>query len=389
MYNKKIVFIAACIGMLLFGVVMISIGTLLPFIMEKFSLSKLDAGALTSLLPLGILTGSLVFGPIVDRYGYKPLLIVCSSVVMISFQQMAFVENYSFILISVFFIGFGGGILNGGTNALVSDISEGGKGANLSLLGVSFGIGALTMPTLLSVLLTHYDYTHIISAIGIAIFFPLIFFSVISFPQPKLTKGTPIKQRLKLIKDPSLLLFGAILFFQSGLEGIVNNWTTSYLISAHNFDKESALLMLTLFVIGLTITRLFLGFILNSKNTMMVYSICIGFATMGIGLFVFSTATLILQLAMVFLGIGLSAGFPVILGFVGEIYAKLSGTAFSIVLVIALSGNVIINYSMGIISASFSIEFMPKLLLGCVIVMATLIIAARTKISKINVINNK
>ena len=56
----------------------------------------------------------------------------------------------------MFFIGFGGGIINGGTNALVADISAENKGANLSLLGVFFGIGALGMPLLLGVLSKHF-----------------------------------------------------------------------------------------------------------------------------------------------------------------------------------------------------------------------------------------
>ena len=49
----------------------------------------------------------------------------------------------------MFLFGLGGGAVNGATNALVSDISEKDKGANLSLLGVFFGLGALGMPFIL------------------------------------------------------------------------------------------------------------------------------------------------------------------------------------------------------------------------------------------------
>ena len=38
----------------------------------------------------------------------------------------------------MFLFGLGGGAINGATSALVSDISEKEKGANLSLLGVFF-----------------------------------------------------------------------------------------------------------------------------------------------------------------------------------------------------------------------------------------------------------
>ena len=75
MYNRNRVLAAACLGMLLFGVVFLSLGSVVNLLQAKFNLDANSIGTLTALLPLGILGGSLVFGPIVDRYGYKLLLI--------------------------------------------------------------------------------------------------------------------------------------------------------------------------------------------------------------------------------------------------------------------------------------------------------------------------
>ena len=44
------------------------------------------------------------------------------------------------------------------------------------------------------------------------------------------------------------------------------------------------------------------------------------------------------------------------LGLVGDRYKQLSATAFSLVLVIALVGNMIINYSMGVIAQRYGIR---------------------------------
>jgi MFS family permease len=66
---------------------------------------------------------------------------------------------------------------------------------------------------------------------------------------------------------------------------------------------------------------------------------------------------------MVAIGFGLAAGFPVILGYIGQMYKHLSGTAFSIVITIALIGNVIANYIMGILSQQYGIEVLPYLIL--------------------------
>jgi MFS transporter, FHS family, glucose/mannose:H+ symporter len=73
------------------------------------------------------------------------------------------------------------------------------------------------------------------------------------------------------------------------------------------------------------------------------------------------------------LGIGFAAVFPVVLGYVGDIFSKLSGTAFSIALVIALVGNMLLNYLMGIVAHSYGIKHFTTILIISLIVMAVLL----------------
>ena len=122
-YKKKYVFSAACIGMLLFGIVMISLGSILPDITKKFGLNETMTGYLLTLLPLGILVGSLVFGPLVDWLSYKKILITGSIFTLLGLEGIVFSQMLTVLHISVFSIGLGGGILNGVTNALISEIS--------------------------------------------------------------------------------------------------------------------------------------------------------------------------------------------------------------------------------------------------------------------------
>ena len=75
-YNKNLVFTAACIGMCFFGISMITLGAVLPSLTTKLTLDNLQATALVTFLPLGLLGGSLLFGPIVDRFGHKALLLL-------------------------------------------------------------------------------------------------------------------------------------------------------------------------------------------------------------------------------------------------------------------------------------------------------------------------
>src|SRR5438270_6067296 len=152
MFNKKLVFWAACVGMLLFGIGLITLGSIAPDLKIKFHLDNLSAGTLFSILPIGILAGSLLFGPVCDRFGYKLMLILACLAMFIGFEGIANLTSLDLLKVSIFIFGFGAGIINGGTNAVVSDISKGTEGANLSLLGVFFGIGALGMPFITGIL---------------------------------------------------------------------------------------------------------------------------------------------------------------------------------------------------------------------------------------------
>ncbi len=310
MFKKNLVFAAACIGMLLFGIVMISLGTINLFLTNKFGLNEITVGSLAALLPFGILAGSIVFGPIVDRYSYKNVLTINALLIGLSLEAIAFAESFFIIQIAFFIIGFGGGVINGATNALVADISSEGKGANLSLLGVFYGIGALGMPAVTSALSRFYSYETIISTIGIFVLLPLIYFFVIKFPNPKQPQGFPIKKGLSLLKEVPLLLLGFILFFESGLEGTVNNWTTTYLQSALNIAAENTLISLTILMIALTLARLLLGGILKAVASYKVMFVCLSLILIGAILFMNAASLTAALIAMIFFGAGFAAGFP-------------------------------------------------------------------------------
>jgi len=75
MRGDRTVFASACLGMLLFGVTLTTLGAVLPPLITRYGLDRSDAGSLLALMSLGILAGSLIFGPVVDRFGYRPVLV--------------------------------------------------------------------------------------------------------------------------------------------------------------------------------------------------------------------------------------------------------------------------------------------------------------------------
>lgn len=356
MYQRRLVFIAACLGMLTFGIVLSTLGAVLPSLVAKFEISKTSAGGLMLLLSIGILLGSLVQGPIVDRFGYKKLFIVCAGLIFVGMEGLAFAGDWRWLQIAAFFVGLGGGFINGSANALVADISESGKSANLSILGIFFGLGAVGVPFLLGNLLTFFTFEKLIGSLGGLVLLTLLFFCGLKFPAPKQPQGFPLKSGLGLLNEWPLLLFGLILFFESGLEITVGNWTALFLKEELFISADQAVLYLSFFWLGIILTRMVLGKLLTQTNPATVQFASFGIALFGALILLLSNRLWLSNAGLFLIGCGFAATFPVILGYVGERYASLSGTAFSIVLVMALTGGSFFPWLIGRISENFGLR---------------------------------
>lgn len=385
MRSSKLIFISACLGMLLFGISLITLGAVATPLREKFQLDAIASGTLFSILPIGILMGSLLFGPFSDRYGYKIILLLSCLFIFAGFQGIAYADALTTLKICIFLFGFGGGAINGATNAVVADISARNKGANLSLLGVFFAVGALGMPSVLGALETQFSFVQIVSYIG---YIPLAvagLYLFTGFPAPKQAQGVPLAKVLSLLKENVLITIGFFLFCLSSFEAIINNWTTTYLLQQLPVVSSQALYALSLYVAGMAVMRLLLGSVFREFSAPRILFISFLFLLTGCVLLSTAASYPVSVTGLVMIGIGLAAGFPVMLGFVGSLYAGVSGTAFSIVLTIALVGNMLVNFIMGVVAQNYGVQHLTTLafILLTAMFFLSLLILSKTKIKHV------
>ena len=384
-YKKRLIFWASCAGILMFGISVLTLGSIAPDLRLKLGLDERSAGTLFSVLPAGMLTGSLIFGPVADRFGYRILLASACFSLFAGFEGIAIVSSKTLINLFVFIAGTAGGAINGSTSALVADISDDKKGADLSLLGSFFCIGAFGMPLLLGLLKPWFSFEALLTIVGILTMLTGILFLSIKFPPPKQPFGFPLKQSMKLIRDGVLILIAFFLFFQGSTEALINNWTTTYLIDRFSVIQSKALYALSAFVAGMTIMRLLGGRILRTMAEKNLMYISFALSLTGLLLIKAGGGFTLAATGLFLTGTGLAVGFPVMLGLAGNRYPHLSGTAFSLVLSVSLIGNMLINYGMGFIASAFGIRFLSSAILVelAIMILIGITIFSKTKISGI------
>jgi MFS family permease len=290
--------------------------------------------------------------------------------------------------LAYFLIGWGGGMINGICNALISDISGEStkkRSANLSILGIFFGLGALGMPAIIGLFSDYYSIENILTFTGLSIILPVIYFMLIAYPPGTGSGGFALQTIGKMLKNPLLLGLSFLLSFQSGIESMVNNWSTSYLQDYQELTAQNSLYMLSVFVLSFTVGRLILGIVLHKVSSLLVIRLSI-FSILAGFMIVWHLSTMpLLILGYTMLGLGLAYGFPVLLGYVGSIFQENTGTAFSIALTIALLGNMLANYIMGIMSEYYSMIWYIIINLVQLFLMSILLIIVLKQLPKLKI----
>ena len=377
MKNRKIAFISVFTGIFLFGVSMVIIGSTLSVLRERFGMSDIEAGGLFSILPFGLLVGSVTFGPVADKYGYRWVLTVAGLFLSLGFFGIAHAGSLFVLRSCIFLFGIGGGVINGASSALVSDLSvKEHKITNLIWLGAFFGVGAFVTPIILSVIEKSY-YTLVIDVAGVLSLLIALLFAVIVYPVTVQKDKISFKLIPVFVKIRLFMALSFYLFFQSSFEAIVNNWTVSYFVDLRVGD-DNALLAFSSSLLGMILMRVLTGSILRNLSFNRLMTLALAFLGVGLIILFVPAPFYFKATGMFFIGAGLAPGFPVMLGSAGELFKEVSATAFSFAMLIALIGNTLINYITGVLTEKFGMGVFPYVIMTEIVALLLLFVVIRT-----------
>lgn len=347
-YSRKAVALAACLGCAFFGITMFFWGAMLP------TLNGVIEGveSLPWILTVGIVLGTIACGIVVDRYGYKWLMICSAFALALGLCGFNSMKSTAVIYISTLLIGAGGGVLNSETIAVISDIYDDAKrGTMLSLLGGMYCVGSLLWTVACRFFVSDYSVPVMWSAALIAVY--CIVFCFVKFPAAKMKKGESLSfgQSVGLLKYNLLAVVAFLLFFEGMVEAVSSNYTTTYLTLSGSEDKvltaAVAVTALIFMTVGMMAGRFTLPLCLKSGGPAFSFYLFMVIALVGSLLLCVHGSAIAACVTMTALGFGMGVTAPVIFSYLGQVFKKYSGTAVSIVVIVAQLGMIAGNFIAG------------------------------------------
>lgn len=355
--RPRTLFLAACGGILVFGIVLAILGTVfgLPEMRARLRIDLAQQGNLILLLYLGIFCASLVVGPLIDRAGNKIGLCISSLIVTVAMLMFAAAHSFAAACSAAGLLGLGGGGLNTCTNAMVSDLYGEQRGPMLNLLGIFFGIGALFVPLLAGSLEGHFTIAQLFIFCSALSAGCALTYGMIAFPAAGTNWFSSWRDIFGVARYESLLLLAFILFFESGNEACIGGWTSTF-VNAIGHSSQSATLVLASYWAALMVSRILAARLLSTmrKSQLVLGAALISAAGCAILLFARSLSMLFTGTAL----IGLSYGpiFPTALAIAGDRYSKMAGTVFGFLFSVALLGGMALPWAVGEVSQRGSVH---------------------------------
>lgn len=328
---------AAIIAIFVYGMMAAMLGTILPELSERFRLTPTQNGTIATVQALGLIIASLGVGPLLDSQGDKIGLIlglVCIAFALFLLPRAGGLRD---ILLLLFLLGLGGGIVVTGANALANAASGTQSAIVLNLVNLFFGLGGLATPFIAANIFKK-NWVRLCYTIASLTVVAIAVQAVAKMPAPTRNARFFLADAGPILGRPLLFMLGFFLFLYITCEVGVWNWLPRHLI-AQGIPESRALNILSLgFALGLLLGRVAVSPILAHVSPINV--------TLGASIAMAVTTFLMLQttkpglaFALVFIaGLSMAPVFPTTLAITGAAFPRLTGTALGIVITFGWTG---------------------------------------------------
>ena len=256
-----------------------SVGTIIPSVIEEFSLGMTAAGSFHYASMSGIGIAAIMLGFLADRIGRKGTILL--GLALFGTTSALFAAGNSFgLFVSLLLVsGLGIGIFKSGALALIGDISTSTRqhAANMNLVEGFFGVGAIVGPALVTLLLQggmSWKWLYLVAAALCAALIVATAFA--PFPRsagPADQKADP-RETLRMMRDPHALFFASLLVLYVAAEAAVYVWAPTYFAGYEGPGMWLAAFSVSVFFVLRAAGRFLGAWLLSRYDWTSVLAIC-------------------------------------------------------------------------------------------------------------------
>ena len=328
------------------GAMVLTVGTLLPFIINETRISYSAAGGLLSAFAVGNLMASFIFPFLADNIGRKASIVTMSFLIPLSWILIAMLPSLPIMYAAFILMGIGRGSISIINNSIINDNFD-GKPAALNLLHMTFAMGALLSPAITSIFV-YVGWGWKAVAYTMVVATTLVF---VSFSAMKIDYNWPKEKHkensVKFYKMPVFYIMGLLLFLYLGLENCVNGWFVTYFQNMRIMDSTYATNL-----VSLTWIMVMLGRLLTAKlstyidKNWLIFAYCVATAVFFI-LMISTNNVAVITVAIAGLGFFFAGIYPTSVSSAGRSLTG-STTGMSLFLAMAAIGGIITPEIVGI-----------------------------------------
>ena len=246
----------ACAGLFTFGVMTSFLGATLPELAARLHFDLARGGALFSFLYLPQIPMVFVAGPLIDRFGKRPVLAAGFLICAAALLGIAYAPSYAVLGVMLIALGLGGSSAMSASNTLIPDLYPENPSSALNLGGVFFGVGAIFFPWLVALMTARLGLVFTLWLITLLVAAVAVVALVQVFPAVSAGGGFDWPQAGRLATNPAVMILALVLFFYSAIEISTAGWTRTFLEQDLLASPQTSKTILTIFWIAMMVGRL-------------------------------------------------------------------------------------------------------------------------------------
>ena len=346
----------ACAGLFTFGVMTSFLGAVLPELSGRLGFTLARSGTLFSFLYLPQVPMVFLAGPLIDRFGKKPILVAGLLFSAVALVGMAYAPSYTVLGALLVLLGLGGSSAMSASNTLIPELYPSNPSSALNLANIFFGVGAIFFPWLVAFATERWGLVATLWFIAALVLLVTGVALAQRFPRAAFTGGFDWAEAVRVAVDPAVILLGVVLFFYSSLEISTAGWIRTFLEKELDVLPQSSKLILTLFWIMMMVGRLTASQVVKKvRASVVVLAASVG-GLAGLLIMALASNLWVATAGIVLCGLSYAPVFPNTAGTASTYFARLFGTVFGMLMTLALLSGAVIPPAIGYVAERSSVR---------------------------------